>query len=80
MSENEIVHVLSDKSFSEDMNFRIITPSIHFIKDSKRYDESLFYWEKPFWYILTGIKIEKIFFTFCVSVLCNLSAVKRSKV
>ena len=43
MSENEIVHVLSDKSFSKDMNFRIITPSIHFIKHSKRYDESLFY-------------------------------------
>ena len=43
MSENEIVHVLSDKSFPKDMNFRIITPSIHFIKDSKRYDELLFY-------------------------------------
>ena len=38
MSENEIAQVLlfGDKSFSEDMNFRIITSSIRFIKDSKK--------------------------------------------
>ena len=43
MSENEIVQVLlfGNKSFSKDMNFRIITSSIRFIKDSKRFDESL---------------------------------------
>ena len=36
MSENEIVQVLlfGDKRFSKDMNFRIITSSIPFIKDS----------------------------------------------
>ena len=83
MSENEIVQVLlfGNKGFSKDMNFRIITSSIRFIKDSKRFDESLSSWEKPFWYIFTtGIKIRKYFFTFCISVLCNLSAVKSSKV
>ena len=50
MSENEIVQVLlfGNKSFSKDMNFRIITSSIRFIKDSKRFDESLSSWEKPF--------------------------------
>ena len=44
MSENEIVQVLlfGDKSFSKDMNSRIITSSIRFIKDSQRFDESLF--------------------------------------
>ena len=60
MSENEIVQVLlfGNKGFSKDMNFRIITSSIRFIKDSKRFDESLSSWEKPFWYIFTtGIKI-----------------------
>ena len=43
MSENEIVQVLlfGYKSFSKDMNFRIITSSINFIKDSKRFDETL---------------------------------------
>ena len=43
MSENEIVQVLlfGNKSFSKGMNFRIVTMSIHFIKDSKRFDESL---------------------------------------
>ena len=43
MSENEIVQVLlfGNKSFSKDMKFRIITSSILFIKDSKRFDESL---------------------------------------
>ena len=43
MSENKVVQVLlfGNKSFSKDMNFRIITSSIHFIKGSKRFDESL---------------------------------------
>ena len=43
MSENEIVQVLlfGNKSFSKDMKFRIITSSILFIKDSKRFGESL---------------------------------------
>ena len=50
MSENEIVQVLlfGKKSFSKDMNFRIITSSIRFIKDSKRFDEKLYSWEKSF--------------------------------
>ena len=44
MSENEIIRVLlfGNKSFTKDINFRIITPSIRFIKDSKRFDESLY--------------------------------------
>ena len=43
MSENDIVQVLLfvNKSFSKDMNFRIITSSIRFTKDSKRFVESL---------------------------------------
>ena len=60
MSENEIVQVLlfGKKSFSKDMNFRIITSSIRFIKDSKRFDEKLYSWEKPFWYaFMAGVKI-----------------------
>ena len=50
MSENEIVQVLlfGNKSFSKDMNLRVIAPSILFIKDSKRFDESLSSWEKPY--------------------------------
>ena len=43
MSENEIVQVLllfGKKSFSKDINFRIITSSVRFIKDSKRFAES----------------------------------------
>ena len=62
MSENEIVQVLlfGDKSFSKDMNFRIITSSIRFIKDSKRFDESLSFWEKFFWQIFTATKIWNI--------------------
>ena len=83
MSENETVQVLlfANKSFSKDMNFRIIASSTHFIKDGKRFDESLSSWERPFWYIFTtGIKIRKYFFTFCIRVLCNLSVLKSSKV
>ena len=83
MIENETVQVLLfvNKRFSKDMNFRIFTSSIRFIKDSKRFDESLSSWEKPFKYIFTtGIKIKKYYFTFCISVSCNLSAVKSSKV
>ena len=43
MSENETVQVLllGNKRFSKNMNFRIITFSIRFIKDSTRFDESL---------------------------------------
>ena len=43
MSENEIVRVLlfGNKVFTKDMNLSIITSSIRFIKDSKRFDESL---------------------------------------
>ena len=50
ISENELVQVLlfGNESFSKDMNFRIITSSIRFIKDSKRFDESLSFREKPF--------------------------------
>ena len=82
MCENEIVHVLlfGNKSFLKDMNFSIVTSSVRFIKESKRFDESLCSWEKAFWYIFTGIKVWKYFFTFCISVLCDLSAVKSSKV
>ena len=70
MSENEIVQVLlfGHKSFSEDMNFKIFTSSIHFIKDSKIFDESLSSWEKHFWYIYTGIKNWKYFFNFCIGI------------
>ena len=63
-SENQIVQVLlfGNKCFSKDINFRIITSSIRFIEDSKRFDESLSTWEKPFWYIFTtGIKPKNIF-------------------
>ena len=44
MSENEFVQVLlfGNKGFTEDMNLRVITSLIRFIKDSKRFDESLF--------------------------------------
>ena len=50
MSENEIVQVLlfSNKRFSKDMNFRILTSSIRFVKDNKRFDESFSSWEKTF--------------------------------
>ena len=50
MSENELVQVLlsGNERFSKDMNFRIITFSIRFIKDSKRFDESLSFRKKPF--------------------------------
>ena len=43
MREDEIVQVLlfGNKSFSKDMNFRINTSSVCFIKESKRFDESL---------------------------------------
>ena len=43
MSENEIVQVLlsSNKSFTKDMNSGIITSPIRFIKDKKRFDESI---------------------------------------
>ena len=42
-SENQIVQVLlfGNKCFSKDINFMIITSSIRFIEDSKRFDESL---------------------------------------
>ena len=56
MSENEIVRVLlfGNKGFTKDMNLRTITSLIRFIKDSKRFDESLSSWEKPFWHIFTS--------------------------
>ena len=43
MREDETVQVLlfGNKSFSKDMNFRISTSSVCFIKESKRFDESL---------------------------------------
>ena len=40
MSENVQVLLFGDKSFSKDMNFRIILSSIRLIKDIKRFDES----------------------------------------
>ena len=49
-----------NKSFSKDMNYRIMTSSIRFIRDRKKLDESLFSWEKSFLYIFTTeIKIKK---------------------
>ena len=53
MNENEIVQValFGNKSFCKDMNFRVITSSIRFTKDSKRFDrfdESLSSREKTF--------------------------------
>ena len=61
-SEHEIVWVLlfGNKRFTKDMNFMIITSSIRFIKDSKRFDESLSFWEKFFWQIFTATKIWNI--------------------
>ena len=43
MSQNEIVEALlfGSKCFTKEMNLRISTSSIRFIKDSKRFDESL---------------------------------------
>ena len=43
MSENEIVRVLlfGNRGFTKDINVRVITSSICFIKDSKRFDKSL---------------------------------------
>ena len=43
MNENDVVRVLllDNKSFTIDMNLRIIITSTCFIKDSKRFDESL---------------------------------------
>ena len=48
MSENEMVWVLlfGNKSFSKYMNFRIITSSVRFIKDSKGFVESLSSFER----------------------------------
>ena len=77
MNENVIVQVLlsGNKRFSKDMNYRIITSSIRFIRDRKKFDESLFSWEKSFLYIFTtGIKIKKyllwraVKFSFCVCI------------
>ena len=77
MIENVVVQILlsGNKSFSKDMNYRIITSSIRFIRDRKKFDESLFSWEKSFWYIFTTrIKITKyllwraIKFSFCVCI------------
>ena len=34
-------YYLVNEGFAKDMNLRIITSSIHFTKDSKRFDESL---------------------------------------
>ena len=80
MSENEIVQVFSlgNKNVSEDMNYRVITSSVRFIKYSERFDESLSFREKLD-IISREYKFE-IFFTFCISVLCNLSPVKSNKV
>ena len=50
-------YYLVNEGFAKDMNLRIITSSIHFTKDSKRFDESLSSWEKYFWHIFTAIKI-----------------------
>ena len=43
MSENEIIRALlfGNKGFTNDLSLRIITSSICFIKDSKRFDELL---------------------------------------
>ena len=43
MCENEVVQVLlfGNKFFLKDMNFSIIASSVRFIKESKRFDESL---------------------------------------
>ena len=64
MSENEIVQVLliGDKSFSKYMNFKIITSSIYFIQDSKRFDDHHFLLERNLFDIFSRIlKIENIF-------------------
>ena len=54
MNENVIVQVLlsGNKRFSKDMNYRIITSSIRFIRDRKKFDESLFL-ERNLFYIFS---------------------------
>ena len=67
MSENEIVQVLlfGKKSFSKDMNFRIITSSIRFIKDSKRFDKKLLFLRETFFIL------ERNSFFFDFSIVCR---------
>ena len=81
MSENEIVQVLlsSNKSFTKDMNSGIITSPIRFIKDKKRFDESIFFLRVTFLTYFHPNKNLRYFFTFCINVLCKLSASKRSR-
>ena len=81
MSENKIVQVLlfSNKSFTKDMKFSIITSSVRFIKDIKRFDDHFFVKEKFLMYFRWNKNL-KYFVISCISVFCNLSAVKSSKV
>ena len=81
MSENKIVQVLlfSNKSFTKDMKFSIITSSVRFIKDIKRFDDHIFVKENFLMYFHWNKNL-KYFVTSCISVSCNLSAVKSSKV
>ena len=84
MIENHIVQVLlfGNKSFSKDMKFRIIIPSNHFFKDSNRFKDLMnhFLLERNFLIYFHKNKNLKIFFHLLVSVLCNLSAAKSTKV
>ena len=81
MSENKIVPVLlfSNTSFTKDMKFSTITSSVRFIKDIKRFDDHFFVKENFLMYFHRNNNL-KYFITFCISVFCNLSAVKTSKV
>ena len=61
------------------MKFSIITSSVRFIKDIKRFDDHFFVKENFLMYFHRNNNL-KYFITFCISVFCNLSAVKTSKV
>ena len=45
LNENDLLHVTiySNKNFENNMNIRILTATIEFIKDSERLDQHLFY-------------------------------------
>ena len=45
LNENDLLHVIlyGNKNFSNNMNMSILTETIKFIKDSKRFDQPLFY-------------------------------------
>ena len=45
LNENDLLHVVlfGNKNFDSNMNVSILTATIKFIKDSEKFDQSLFY-------------------------------------